>query len=55
MEVRIWIGVDDQNRMSPCSRLPGHQGRQCGFADSTFAAQCDFHNEVLTAQPNGRN
>jgi hypothetical protein len=54
MEVRIWIGIDDQNRMTPRSRLPGQQGRQCGFTDSAFAAQCDFHNDVLTARPGGR-
>jgi hypothetical protein len=55
MEVRIWIGVDDQNRMSPGRRLPGQQGRQCGFADSAFAAERNFHDVSLTARPNGRN
>jgi hypothetical protein len=41
--------------MSPRSRLPGQQGRQCGFADSAFAAERNFHDVSLTARPNGRN
>jgi hypothetical protein len=47
VEVGIWIGVDDQNGMFPCRRLPGQQGRQGGFTDSAFAAERDFHDVSL--------